>query len=206
MDRRHFLASGLGFMLEAKVHAMTHCNTVACRSEVNLSQFAMTAYQPQLCPQWCWAASIAMIFAYHGHPVTQMRIVQQVYGSAVCFPAGNAMTIASQLSRNWVDDSGQPFSSRLVAAFDAQAGVYAINNQTIIQQLDSDQPMIFCNQHHAMVLTAIDYRPTSMGPYVMGLGVVDPWPGMGAHALSPAESVMAPAGQCMFLAAVEIDD
>jgi hypothetical protein len=206
MNRRDFLVLGATAGLDRAIHASTTCNPLACRSEVNLAAFAVTAYQAQQCPEWCWAACISMIFAFQGHPVAQTRIVKEVYGNVVCFPSGNAMTIASQLSREWQDDNGNSFTSRIVAAFDAQAGVHAIDNATIIRELDSGNPLIICNTHHAMVLTAIDYRPTPQGPYVLGVGVVDPWPGYGAHALSPAEFIMAPVGQCMFVAAVDVED
>ena len=206
MKRRDFLFAAGAFGLGRSVMASTTCNPMACRSEVDLEEFAVTAYHAQECPEWCWAACVSMVFAFHGHPVAQDRIVKEVYGKAACWGSGPTINIARQLSRDWTDDSGNGFTSSLVAAFDAQAGVNAINNPTIIAELDAGNPLIVCNTHHAMVLTAIEYRQTPMGPYVTGLGVVDPWPGAGAHALSPAESVPWPQGQCTFIAAVDVSD
>ena len=50
--------------------------------------------------------------------------------------------IARALNRRWRDDNGQMFTSRLRAAFDAQAGVAAIDNGTMIKAIAGDHPII----------------------------------------------------------------
>jgi hypothetical protein len=57
----------------------------------------------------------------------------------------------------------------------------------LIEELDNDCPVIVGAGGHAMVLTALQYLMTPYGPNVTAAGVFDPWPGMGARALSLAE-------------------
>jgi hypothetical protein len=174
---------------------------------VDFTTFVQQAFQTQLASQWCWAASISMIFSYYGHPVSQERIVTEVYGSAVNMPAQAGVTMAQQLNRDWVDDFGQPFSAHLTGAYDAAAGVYQLTNSQIVSELDHDRPLLYGNQHHAMVLTAIQYYKTSAGPEVVAIGVFDPWPGNGAHGLTTEEMTPADSGGAMmFVATATISD
>lgn len=178
------------------------------RFSVNIPQM-IAAGAVQLCPEWCWATSISMIFAFHGHPVDQRRIVAETYGNVVCVPAESSTTIAQDLSRSWVDDNGQPFTSRILAAYDVYNGVYAINNPIIINELQSNRPLLYCNTHHAMVMCSLTVGATPFGPQVVEIDAVDPWPpSYGIHPLSLPEGVPARpnGGQMTFLAAVEIDD
>lgn len=160
----------------------------------------------QDCPEWCWAAAISMIFAAHGHLVPQEMIVERVFGGLVCAPAGNGLTMAQALSTNWVNVQGNAFQSHVVAAYDQMAGVNAITNNFIVDELAKDRPLLYANTHHAMVLTAVDYFETPMGPNVVAAGVLDPWPASPAfHPLAPAELFPTfSGGQMMFLAAVHI--
>jgi hypothetical protein len=163
-----------------------------CTSQVDFMSFAETAFMSQQQSQWCWAASLSMLYAYYQHPVSQSRLVDEVYGGAQNIPA-SSYTIASKLNGCFVDDAGDSFQSILVAAYDAQAGINAISNQQIIAALDQGRPLIIGTRSHAMVLTAIQYYQTPQGPFVVAAGVFDPWPGVGARALetdelSPVES------------------
>ncbi|MCB9610169.1 MAG: C39 family peptidase [Polyangiaceae bacterium] len=153
---------------------------------MDFATFAQEAYMQQELPQWCWAASVSMIFQYHAHPVSQARIVGETYGSVVDLPA-DALTIARQLNRCWVDDSGYAFVANLTGLYDGDTGLGSITNANIIQELDQDRPLIIANQSHAMILTAIEYHATPTGPYVTSVGVFDPWPGIGARVLAPEE-------------------
>jgi len=44
-------------------------------SRVQLSTPEAAQLSTQQQDEWCWAASISNVFAYHGHPVSQARIV-----------------------------------------------------------------------------------------------------------------------------------
>lgn len=137
--------------------------------------------------QWCWAASIAMIFAYFGHPVSQERIVHEAYGGLVNWPAV-PQTILAQLNRPWIDDNGVPFSAR--------SGNGISNPVLMAQDLAQDLPLIVGTRQHAMVMTAMEYfAPWIMTPYgpmlgpvsVTGATVRDPWPGRGKRLLQADE-------------------
>ena len=148
-----------------------------------------------------------MVFGFFGHDISQEEIVRQAYGGIVCMP-GSTLTIAKGLSRVWTDSGGSGFRSRIVAAFDPANGVNAINNNIIAQELAHDHPLLYCNTHHAMVLTAVTYFPTQPVVNIQGMGVVDPWPASPRlHNLTPAECIAAPiGGQMTFLATIRVED
>lgn len=160
----------------------------------------------QSCPSFCWAASIAMIFAKHNHPIQQEKIVVEMFGSLVCAPAPTTALITSALSKSWVDDNGLPFTSQVTAAYDPTGGVVGLDNPMVINELSNDRPLLICNPHHAMVLAVIDYLDTPMGPNVQAVGVLDPHPGSpNFHYISPAEyTPVHMGGQLLFLGRVNV--
>lgn len=162
------------------------------------------AIQPQQCELWCWAASISMIFAYHGYTVPQAQIVQQTYGAVVCLPSGNTFTIGSDLSRPWIDTRGRRFQSRVTAAFDPLNGIANLSNAQIIDELRGNRPLLYCNRTHAEVL----YKATYSSDYadISDAWVVDPWPpNQRLHPLTFAERIPLPrGGDFTFLAAVSV--
>lgn len=211
--RKYILALLLSLSAVGAVSAKTTCDNTPqgrlCLAQVDFSEFAQEAYQPQQQSQWCWAASISMLYSYYKHPVSQARIVKDVYGGIVNMPAGSGLTMARQLNRDWVDDNGQAFSSRLTAAYDFDAGVNNINNVWMINELDQDRPFVIGNNSHAMVVTAIRYYVRPQAPQVVSVGVFDPWPGVGARGLSPAEMMpkhLNPQGALRFLATVSVTE
>jgi hypothetical protein len=146
------------------------------------------------------------VFRYYGHPVSQERIVQAVYGRTVNLPAGTGWNIASQINRDWVDDNGKKFTSRITAVYDATAGITAIDNAWIVNQLDKNRPIIIGTAGHAVVGTAVEYFPTPLGPNIYAVGVFDPWPGRGARGLAPTEMVDVGRGGAMsFVATVTVE-
>lgn len=202
----------LGGAFFTSTQAKTTCGQTPmgqkCVSQVDFKTFA-AAYHPQEQSQWCWAATISMLFGYYGHPVGQESIVQAVYGRRVNLPSGNGWNIASQVNRQWEDADGETFSSHLTAAYDFQARVLTLNNAWLVNELDQDRPFIVGTAGHAVVATAIEYYPTPMGPNVVSVGVFDPWPGRGARNLTPPEMVpmhVDPRGQLQFVATVTVDE
>jgi hypothetical protein len=147
-----------------------------------------------------------MIFAKHGHPISQERIVEETFGSLICAGAPNTLTIANDLSRSWVDDNGQPFTSIVTAAYDPSNGINALNNYMMINELSNDRPLLICNTHHAMVLSVIDYVENAYNLQVQGGAVLDPWPYSPKwHYLPPAEfTPVTEGGQMLFVASVEV--
>jgi hypothetical protein len=160
----------------------------------------------QNCPLWCWAASASMIFAANGFQVAQQRIVERTFGVLACAPSGNTVNIVNVLRSPWKDDSGTSFQPNIVAAYDPANGVSVINNAIIVNELNNDRPLLYCNTHHAMVVVAADYFDTPMGPNIQAVGVLDPYPGIpDFHPLSKPEifpNLMG--GQMTFLAAVQV--
>lgn len=170
------------------------------RAQISLST-AIEAYAPQEMSEWCWAASIQMVFTLMGHPVSQRRIVQEAYGTTVNMPAGSGLVIAEALNRQWTDEDGISFTATVTGEYDADAGIAAISNATLVDSLAHDRPLVIGTTQHAMVLTDIDYVALPQGPYVLAAGVFDPWPGIGARGLTPLERTPIPlGGQLRFVA------
>jgi hypothetical protein len=176
------------------------------RTEIDLSD-AMQVAASQKMSQWCWAASVSMAFHLVSHPVSQDRIVRETYGRIDNFPALNGAIIAKNLNRQWCDDDGHPFTVNLTHVFDADAGVAALPNASIIDSLAHDTPLIVGTIHHAMLLTAIEWAETPIGPSVTSVGVFDPWPGIGFRGLRPAEFTPVQLhGQLRFVASFSLRD
>jgi len=206
IDRRSFLSGALcsaPALSPPAAQAINSCGPTGCLAEVSFPQFA-AAYEPQFQSEWCWAASISMLFGYYGHPVNQQRIVSEAYGQPFNIPALSGFVIAQALNRAWVDDRGRRFQANLQAAFDAQAGVAAINNVMIVQALANGHPLIVGARSHATVVTAVSYVPSPLGPNITSVGVFDPWPARGARGLGIDEMTPVPFGSLMFLALVNI--
>src|SRR4051794_26288549 len=103
--RKSLAALFFGLLLHLAASASTTCvQTPAgplCTAQVDFTRFAQTAFQTQQQTQWCWAASIAMVFSYYGHPVSQSRIVSEAYGGIVNVPALTGSVMAQALNRSW---------------------------------------------------------------------------------------------------------
>ena len=156
--------------------------------------------------QLCWAATISNLFAYHGHPVSQTRIVTEVYGGLVNMRSGNYSNLSRLLNRPWQDDSGRPFSSRLTAAMDLLNGVVAITNNTIRDALASNRPLVIGTTNHAMLAVGMRYRDVGgQVAEVLGVDVFDPFPGQGFRSARPEEVTPVPrGGALMFIAEARI--
>jgi|GEM_PF-1495120 len=179
-----------------------------CTAGVSFSDFQVYAYQNQYQDQWCWAASISMVFAHAGHSVSQQRIVEEAYGGVVNLPA-QGWQLAQNLNKSWIDDNTEEFISSLTGLYDVTRGVVGITDAQIVNELANGNPLIIGSNGHAMVLTEVSYYANSWGGiegYVYA-GVFDPWPGRGARLLSAAEFTRADlgiGGTMQFLASVSI--
>lgn len=209
MNRRAFLngmiSASIGAAAKAQQCVAIGPGAVGCHAEINFPSVRV-AYEYQQCPEWCWAASISMVFRFFGHPLDQKRIVIENYGSLVCAPSGTASRIAANLNRSWAGDDGRPFTSQLTTVYDARAGVVAINNAFIVNEIVNQRPILYCNTHHAMVIIAVDYRPTQLGPQIDRVIVMDPWPLSPQIHPSSAPEMLPPQmrGQMTFLATVRV--
>lgn len=206
-----FLLAGLLILTSQPLHAKTTCQRTPqgelCLSEVDFQSFAQQAYDTQKASQWCWAASVSMLFSYYKHPVSQQRIVQDAYGSIVNMPAVSGIVIARQINREWVDGNNKKFAAQLTSAYDYDARVYNTNNMVLINELDQNRPFIMGTNNHAVVATAMQYYRTQYGPNVVAVGVFDPLPGRGARGLTaPEMTPMHMGGGLRFIATVKVTD
>jgi hypothetical protein len=148
--------------------------------------------------QWCWAASISMIFRFHGHPVAQERIVEGIWGELVDLPALSGAMMSDSLARPWTDDRGRDFRAR-VRVYDLAEGRFEIDARTVIDELRAERPLLVGTSGHAMVVTALRFLRSPWGAEeVLAVTVRDPWPGRGRRELAWHEM------QPTFLATVDI--
>lgn len=181
-----FFILGLGVGTFGVARAETSCQPgwdgrQSCTSGVRSERLEATVAQVggQRMSQWCWAASIAMVFRHYGYEVSQQRIVADTFGQLVDAP-GSMEHILRALSREWTDDRGRRFR--------VTADVWSASTETAIADLDQDRPLIVGTFGHAMVLTALTYSASEWGgAEVTGAVVRDPWPGRGRRALSGQE-------------------
>jgi hypothetical protein len=130
--------------------------------------------------QWCWAASIQMIFNYYGVNISQDQIVARSYGQD---PATGELPdwpgsfqIITQNLNNWsVDNNGIPYTVGASLFWQAPSPVY------LIQELTQQRPVLIAymsgpNTQHAVVITGCSYIQTSNGPFIQTVIVRDPWP------------------------------
>jgi hypothetical protein len=118
---------------------------------------------------WCWAASMSMIFEAHGFAISQERIVAETMGAIINIPAG-PYQIANSLNRTWTDDSGKRFMSN--------AFVSPVSFPTVESDLMANSPLIIGTHNHAMVVTNIVYMLNMFGKNYQVVGANDPALGM----------------------------
>lgn len=129
--------------------------------------------------QWCWAAAIQMVLAYHGVGITQQQIVARSYGTdwwgnLPDWP-GSFEVITRNLN-NWsIDNYGQQYAVRADLIWGAPSPT------VLIEELQYGRPMIIGYRSgpasgHAVVLTAATYSLTPYGPVIHSVVVRDPWP------------------------------
>jgi hypothetical protein len=202
MNRRDFTVAGVGLLSSS----LTLAASASLQGSLQRAWVSYPTLIRQNCPLWCWAASISMIFASHGHRVAQELIVRRTFGAQICVSSGNTSSIANDLSQTWVNSQGRQFDSTISAAYDYWNGINNLDNSLIVEQLTNDKPLLYCNEHHAMVLVSVDYYDTPYGTNIVSAGVLDPWPdGPGYHRLTSREIFPAHnSGQLTFLAAVEV--
>jgi hypothetical protein len=194
MDRRTVLAGiAAGIALPSgPATAALRCGPFDFRGvqlcEVGIDSRVRGVSAQQRNSQWCWAACISGIFAYHGCAVSQRRIVAQTYGHAVNLPA-HGPQIAAATSQEWETDDGNWFSAECEVLWDTH--FFVARPDAAIEaarELADDNPLIVGATGHAMVLTAMTYaRDVAGNGQPLSLTVRDPWPGRGRRQLSPQE-------------------
>jgi len=139
---------------------------------IDRSEFA-PHYRPQQQLMWCWASSAEMILSYEGIDLPQQAIVTRIMGAPVNAP-GNLYQIVAATNLVLPDAAG--VQTVVSGQFVQGAPVPAV----VFTQLSHKRPVILTYSAgpatgHAVVLTAIDYRPTSRGPDILRFYVFDPF-------------------------------
>jgi hypothetical protein len=199
MDRRSFVlgatasASALAFPARANKTVLGPPTPMGIPTRVFVSQPKVIR---QDCPAWCWAASTAMIFASNGRALlNQEIIIQRVFQAQPMCTTASPNTITQLLNDSWLDAAGKGFRSSVVAGYDIFSGQTNIDNNIIVNELSNNRPLLYCNKHHAMVIVAMEYFDTPMGPNPKNVWVMDPWPmSPPFHPLSPQEMMAAHLG------------
>lgn len=163
----------------------------------------------QDCADRCWAASIAGIFGYHGHPITQEKISNEIFGrrlTAQCTSSHGPEVLNVVLNREWTDDNGNSFRAKITGLYDPRDGQASLDNDQVVSELTEDRPLLYCNQTHAMVQIEMEYGQDANGSVngVSSVIVADPLPRKGRRYLSRRE--MTPGDQMTYLAAVTVED
>lgn len=132
----------------------------------------------QYMDQWCWAASIQMVYNYYGININQLDIVARTFGVD---QQGNLINSAA---------SNQQISNSLVGGIDRNGTNFQVTSRyypgvpipsELIKELNNQHPVIIAHRSspttgHAVVLTACEYIATPTGPIITKLIVRDPWP------------------------------
>lgn len=128
---------------------------------------------------WCWAASLQMIFNYYGVDIRQDQIVRGSYGTDPYGRLPNWTGSTGLITRNlnnWnVDNRGRRYAVQSRMYNGAPTPVY------LVQELSAGRPVLIgyrsgANSGHAVVITAVSYYNTVYGPQIQSIVVRDPWP------------------------------
>jgi hypothetical protein len=189
MNRRRFILSAsasVSCVLPTAAFGRLACGPFVppgfqeCEAGIDSELAYVAAADPQHLSNWCWAASIEMVFGYYGHQVSQDQIVRDAWGGNILNLPGQPAQILGSLNRSWVDAQGRQFS--------VTADVSTANMVTAAQDLAQDMPLIIGTMGHCMVLTSLRYRRDQFGNGNVTLAIVrDPIPGRGRRALDPQE-------------------
>jgi hypothetical protein len=126
----------------------------------------------QQTPVWCWAASLAMLFDYYGHPVAQSRIVSSYFALPIAV-TGSPWLLRDALNTTWTDDNGRQFrvSSRITDRY--TGSLFQVTNADVLNALANEQPIFYGDATHAMVLVQAAYTNTPIGTNVTAGWAID---------------------------------
>jgi hypothetical protein len=216
-SRRQVLASVAalgGGLLGGGARAELNCSAVpggqVCDALIRTSRFAsVRAVQETLV--WCWAATLEMIFRWHGKSISQSSIVSQTFGGPVVTTA-NPLVLINAVNRDYRDDLGRRFRVRS-RVWGPDYGLAQIDNRTVIESLRRERPLVVCNLSHMMALVGVNFVQGPMGLQIrqawvadpMLVGQVSPDLAAGFRYLLPPELVPATqGGQLRFMADVSL--
>jgi hypothetical protein len=137
--------------------------------------------------KWCWAASLSMIFARHGHEISQEEIVREIVGEPLNVGLPTHL-IAGTINRDWYQSGWVLRTSAreqlLLAGEKAPASVHLL-----VTSLARGEPLLLSAHGHGLVVVGIGYDlhgPSGALRITSGT-VIDPLPGVGVRAMSLSE-------------------
>ncbi|MEM6379262.1 MAG: papain-like cysteine protease family protein, partial [Bacteroidota bacterium] len=140
--------------------------------ELNLAQARSVNGGKQLQSRWCWAACIQIIMNYHGLAVHQEDLVRYLYGFSWINRGADEDQMLAALNR-WA--TSLPDQSIGILA---KGGFHT--PETLIKALAYKWPLIVGlskqEDHHAVVITSIEYTVKGDGFLPISVGCFDPWP------------------------------
>jgi len=201
LSRRNLVLSGAAALIAAVLPrpawatqtCMLERGVRLCHSRLRTGLRAQTTRR-QHRDQWCWAAALSMIFGYYGHPVSQEKIVKDIWGRIVDVPR-HVDDVMRDINRSWTDDRGRRFK---VTGRRLTLDAFELPKQAA-RALEKNQPLIVGTLGHATVLTEMRWSVDAEGKlFVTDLIVSDPADGSTRN-LSVEERL-----QTVFVAAVDI--
>jgi uncharacterized protein (TIGR03437 family) len=173
-------------LLPTAAHAAKYCQGSYCRAYISKQPVPIVAQQT---PVWCWAASLSMLFGYHGHPLQQSTIVQRYYVLPIPV-TGSPLLLKDALNTSWKDDFGKSFQATSTVTDLYSLSAVQVTNADVINALIAEKPVYYGDETHAMILVQADYIESLPGfqPTVLAGWVIDPWPAnLGFRQLMPHE-------------------
>ncbi len=129
---------------------------------------------------WCWAATMQMIYNYYGIDITQEQIVARSFGHdpITGMPPDSAATfelVNWNLNGKGVDNAGRRYFVR----HELYVGPPDVNR--LIRTLHERRPVLVGyasgpNSSHAVIVSGCTYKQTFWGPQIQTLVVRDPDP------------------------------
>ncbi len=142
-----------------------------------LSQKFEQYFVDQINSEWCWAASLQMVFNYNTISIRQDQIVQRTFGNLGNNPA-NDQIITGNLNNTNVDNNGKKY----VVSASFNPGFPPAN--VLISELNLQHPILIgyqssFNSRHVVVITACSFSQNPnpyLPPIIKTIIVRDPFP------------------------------
>ena len=142
------------------------------QAELNLTQARSVNGGKQLQSRWCWAACIQIIMNYHGLAVHQEELVRYLYGFDWINRGADEEQMLAALHRWSTSLNEQPVGVLARGGFHTP--------ETLIKALAYKWPLIVGlskkEDHHAVVITSIEYEVHKGHFQPISVGFFDPWP------------------------------
>ena len=129
--------------------------------------------------EWCWAASMQMLFNYYGVDISQEQIVARSFQKSPEDRLPNAtgdLQVITRNLNNWsIDNRGMSYRVKAELNFGPPSPAY------LIKELAAERPVLIGYKTgprtgHAVLITACSYYPAEDGPRIRSVIVRDPWP------------------------------